>query len=810
MGIFLNDLRFAARILARSPVITLWVILALALGIGANSAMFSVVDALLLRPVAYAEPARLVLLWERDAQGVQRRVSAANFSDWRAQSRSFSDLAAWAAAGYVMTGADHAEQIGGATVTSNLFATLGVQPVLGRGFRPDEDGVDHPGSAARVAVISYRLWQDSFGGGRDVLGRTIELNAIPHTIIGVMPADFEFLTRRQVWVPLSVNRMDRDYRYLFAVARLKNSRERASSEMRTLARALAQEYPKNNSGWTVEVQDLLDWLVNRTFRTRLLLLFGAVAMVLFITCTNVAGLLLTRSVARTREIAVRVALGASQGRLLRQLLTESLLLSSLGGAAGLAVAWMLLRIAPSIVPPNAIPATVPIQLNAAMVWFTFGLALIAGVIFGLAPAVAGMHLDVEGSLRDGSRSATTGQGRQRFRQAMVAIQVAVALMLLVSATLMTQSLNNLTQVDPGFEMKNVVSMRVFLPADKYTAASALAFRRQALDRLRALPGVESATAASNLPLFNVTMEVPFDLEDSPPRAQAEQPGVGYNAVSPGYFETLRIPLRAGRTFSDTDHETAPPVVIVNEAFVERYFPAQDPLGKRILLSRPILGKNGFEDAVRPQIVGVTGNVRFGLETPERTPMVYAPDAQNLFSASTWFAVRSQGVAATVAGEARSQLMQIDRNQPVDQVSSLEQTFTNQFSESRFQSTLMNAFAVLALLLAVIGIYGVNSYAVAQRRHEIGIRMALGAAPGRVLRATIWSGIRLTLMGILAGLAGTLATASLLRSVLVGVSATAPSTLFAAALALAAISWIACYLPARRAMLIEPAQALRQE
>jgi predicted permease len=752
----------------------------------------------------------LALLWERDAQGVQRRVSAANFLDWRAQSKSFSDLAAWAPAGYVMTGTDHAQQIGGATVTSNLFRTLGVQPVLGRTFGADEEGLENPGNAARVAVISYRLWQDSFGGGKDVLGRTIELNANPYTIIGVMPSDFEFLARRQVWVPLSVNRVDRDYRYLFAVARLRGSRQSASAEMGTLARALAQEYPRSNTGWTVEVQDLLDWLVNRTFRTRLLLLFGAVAMVLFITCTNVAGLLLTRSIARTREMAVRVALGASQGRLIRQLLTESLLLSFLGGAAGLAVAWMLLRIAPSLIPPNAIPATVPIQLNAAMVFFTLALTAVTGIIFGLVPAVAGMRLDVQGSLKDGSRGATTGHRRQQFRQAMVAIQVAVALMLVVSAALMSQSLNKLTQIDPGFEMKNVLTVRVFLSADKYTAASALAFRRQALERIRTLPGVESATAASNLPLFNVTMEVPFDLEDSPPRPQAEQPGVGYAAVSPGYFETLRIPLRFGRTFADTDHETAPPVVIVNEAFVERYFPAQNPVGKRILLHRPILGKNGFEEAVRSEIVGVAGDVRFGLETPDRNPMVYAPDSQNLFSSSTWFAVRSRALPASVASAVRNQLMQMDNNQPVDQIGSLEQTFSNQFSESKFQTTIMSAFAVLALLLAVIGIYGVNSYAVAQRRHEIGIRMALGAAPGTILRATIWSGMRLTLIGILAGLLGALATASLLRSVLVGVSATAPYTLSAAALALAVISWIACYLPARRAMLIEPASALRQE
>ena len=810
MGSLFSDIRFGARILARSPVITLWVILALALGIGANSAIFSIVDALLLHPVAYANPSQLVLLWERDAQGVRNSVAAANFVDWRARSRSFSDIAAWSSAAFILTGTDQPQQLAGAAVSENLFRTLGVQPVLGRTFAPGEDGIDNPGSAARVAVISYRLWQDSFGGARNVLGKTMLLNTVPYTIVGVLPADFEFLTRRQVWVPLSINRLDRDYHYLFAVARIKGSRQSASVEMSTLARALAQEYPANDGGWSVEVQDLLDWMVNRTFRTRLLLLFGAVVLVLFITCANVAGLLLTRSIARSREIAVRAALGAGRARLIRQLLTENLLLAVIGGAAGLAVGWMLIHVAPSIVPPNAIPAARPVRLNAAMVWFTLALSAATGIVFGLAPTLAGLRVDLQSSLKEGGRGSTAGRGQHRLRQAMVAIQVAVALMLLVSATLMSESLNRVTQIDPGFDMKNVLSLRVFAPAANDDAARSLAFRRLALERIRALPGVESAAAGSNLPLFNATEIVPFDLEDSPPRSVAQRPGVSYTAVSPGYFETLRIPLRAGRAFTDTDSATAPPVVIVNEAFVERYFPAGNPLGKRILLNRPVLGMNRFEDAIPAQIVGVAGNVRLGLEMPDHEPLLYAPDAQNFFGSSNWFAVRSQGNLAGMASALRGALQQIDGNLVVDPVGPLDQVFARQFSGSKFQATVMSGFAVLALLLAVIGIYGINAYAVAQRRYEIGIRMALGATPARVLGATIWSGMRLTLFGILAGLLGAVAGASLLRSVLVGVSPTEPLTLAAVSLALAAISSIACYLPARRAMLIEPASALRQE
>ena len=772
--------------------------------------MFSIVDAMLLHPVNFAGPSQLMLLWEKDAQGVERRVSAANFLDWRSRSKSFTELAAWAAATYVMTGTDLPRQINGATVTSNLFHTLGVQPVLGRTFSAEEDAVDNAGSVTPVVLISYRMWQDNFGGRQSALNSSIRLNGIPHTIVGVLPADFEFLTRRDVWVPLSVNRLDRDYRYLFVVARLRGSREGAVAEMNALARTLGQEYPASEGGWRVEMQSLLDWLVNRTFRTRLLLLFGAVALVLFITCANVAGLLLTRSIARTREMAVRVALGAGRGRLVRQLLTESLLLSLFGGLAGLAVGWVLIRAAPSFVPPNAIPATVPIQVNWLMAGITLLVTVTTGFIFGLAPAVAALRIDVQSALKDGGRGSTGGILRRRFRQAMVTVQVAVALMLLASAASMQQSLSKLTQTDPGLLLKNVLTVRVFLPAAVYDAPRAIAFRRQAVERLRSLPGVDNVTAASSLPLSGGSMEVPFDLEDSPPRPQAEKPGVVYTTVSPGYFETLGIPVKSGRSLAETDHETAPPVVVVNEAFVERYFPTENPIGKRILLNRPILGKNAFEETIRAEIVGVVGDVSSGRGLPAHRPMVYTPDSQNHFSPSIWFAVRGSGNIAAIAGAVRNQLTQMNGNAPVDQLSSLEETFVNQFSEPHFQARLMGAFAVLAILLAVIGIYGINAYAVAQRRHEIGIRMALGATPGGVLRATIWSGMRLTLVGIAAGLLGALATASVLRSVLVGVSATSPMTLSVAALVLAVVSFIACYLPARRAMLIEPASALRDE
>ncbi len=810
MRALFQDIRFGARILVHSPVVTLWVILALALGIGANTAVFSVVDAFLLHPVDYAHPEQLVIVTDKDAQGLERGASAANFLDWRDRTRAFSDLAAWVPVSYVLTEGDHVEQVQGASVSANFFRTLGVQPALGRAFSDGEDGITNPAGPAHIAVISYNLWQTGFGADRGVLGKKIELNSVSYDVVGVAPADFVFHSRRQVWIPAAINRQDRDYHYMVAVGRLREPRSRATEEMAALAAALGREYPASNGSWTIGMQDLLDWLVNSTFRTRLLLLFGAVGMVLLITCTNVAGLLLTRSIARGREMAVRAALGASQWRILRQLLAENVMLAFLGAAAGLVVAGILIRVAPAIVPPSAMITASPFRMSWSVVGFALLLALFTGVLFGMAPAAAGLRLDLQQELREGGRGSTLGKTRQRFRQFMVALQVALALMLLVSATLMSESLNNATRVSPGFDVRNIMAARLYLPESRYTAEKSIAFEREAIERIRALPGVTGVTGATTLPLLGVTMDAPFDLEDSPPRTMGERPDVGYISVYPGFFEALGIPIKNGRALEETDNESSPPVVVVNQAFVERYFPAQNPVGRRILLNRPLMGRNGFEDTIRPQIVGVVGNVRMRREGPVPRPIVYAAQTQNSWSPVTWFAVRTSGEPGLLAGAVRAELAKIDREEPIDQLSTLEETFTNDFAEPRFQTVMMSGFAVLALLLAVIGIYGVNAYGVAQRRHEIGVRMALGARPMTVLGEVMAGGMRLTAIGIVAGLGGAMAGASLLRSVLVGISATDPLTLVTVALVLAAVSAIACYLPARRAMRVDPAQALRQD
>src|SRR5665213_885629 len=748
MQTLFQDIRFGARVLLRSPGMTLAVILALALGIGANTAMFSVVDALILHPLRYQNPSELVLVWDRDQQGQIRGSSSGNFLDWR-KAKSFSALAGWASSTYTLTGLDRPVQIYGARVTAGFFKTLGVKPVLGRTFLPGEDGLDGGASSSKVAVIGYDTWQNTLSGDPNVLGRTIRLNQTPYAIIGVMPPDFQFLSRRhQVWVPAVLDPADRDYRYLIVVARLNTSRGAAAAEMAALGQSLAEAYPKNNSGWTIQVQDFQDYLVNGSLRTRLLLLFAAVGAVLLLACTNVASLLLARSASRGREIAVRVSMGATSGRIVRQLLTESVMLALMGAGLGLGLAALLIDLAPGFVPINAIPTTAPIQLNLRV--------------------------------------------------------------LLAGAGLMVESLRRMTAIELGFDVNHLLTLRLFLPVTRYNATQSVQFQTQAKEKIAALPGVESVAMGTSLPLTRLAMYVPFDLDTAPPRGPAERPDVGYVTISPGYLHTLGITLKSGRDFTEHDNANAPTVALINEAFAELQFPHQNPVGRQLLINPPYLGKNGFTDSIRAEIVGVAGNVKLGDLSAPPEPILYLPLAQNIWSTVTYAIVRTHGNATSLAAAIRGEMADLDKEQPIGQMGSMEQTFSDQFAEPRFQSELMGAFAALALILAVVGIYGVNAYAVTQRRRELGVRIALGARPRDVLRETLGEGLKLSALGIVLGLAGAYAMGSLFRSVLVGVAGTNPVTLLGAAGLLAVVALIACYVPARRATRIDPASALRQE
>ena len=807
MGFLLQDARFGARVFLRTPALTASIVLLLALGIGANSAMFSVVDRLLLHPVRYQDPEKLVFVWSHDPQGALSDVSPADFMDLRAQSKSLADFAAWMPTAFVVLGGERPRQIDGARVTANFFRTLGVKPVLGRTFLSDEDGLDNPAHAARSVIISYRLWQQDLGADPNVLGRTLRLDSIPYTIIGVAPNDFRFWWRvHDLWVPVSLNVHERDYHDLVVIARATGTRDRATAEMNVIARSLTEAFPKSDRGWTIQVEDLKERLLNRTFRLRLLLLSGAVGLVLLLACTNVASLLLARAAARQKEIAIRISLGATPGRLAQQLLTESAVLALSGGVLGLAIAWALIRAAPNFVPANAIPGGA-IELSMPVVWFSLGLSMATCMLVGLAPAVRIARSELQTALKESGRGTTAGRSSQRARQAIVAAEVAAALILLAGAWLMASSLRGLANVDPGFDPSNVLTVRLFLPSSKYNAAQALRFYRAGLEHLASLPAVQGVTVGTSLPLLN-NMQVSFDREGSS-HDEAERPTAAYAAVGTQYFQMLRIRLIRGRFFSEADNENGQPVTIVSEALAARYFPNEDPVGRRIIVSRPVRFQNS-EEIVKLEIAGVVGNVKLSDLAADAEPVIYVPHSQNPFSRGVWFAARTAGNPAALASAVRGEFMAIDREQPVEKVGSLDQVLADQLAQPRFQTGLMGSFALVALLLAMLGIYGVNAYAVAQRRSEIGLRMALGASRGAVLRQVIGQGMLPTGVGIVVGVVGAAVITSVLRSVLVGAGALDPIAFLGATLVLAAAAALACYFPARRATRIDPAIVLRSE
>ncbi|HTB15197.1 MAG TPA: ABC transporter permease [Bryobacteraceae bacterium] len=807
MGSILQDARFGARIFSKTPALTSSIILLLALGIGANSAMFSVVDSMMLHPVRYQDPEKLVFIWTYDPQGTMTNVSPADFMDLRAQSKSLADPAAWMPTSFVVLGGDRPRQLGGARVTANFFRTLGVKPLLGRTFLPDEDGLDNPANAAHSVVVSYRLWQQDLGADPNVLGRTLRVDSVPYTIVGVMPNDFRFWWRpHDLWIPVSLNVHERDFHNLVVVARLTRGRTDAASEVTVIARALAEAYPKSDRGLTMQVEDLKERLLNRTFRMRLLLLSGAVGLVLLLACTNIASLLLARAAARQKEIAVRISLGATARHLVQQLLTESALLAVSGGLLGLAIAWALIRAAPKFVPATAIPGD-PIGFSMPVVWFSLALSLVTVILVGLAPAVGIARSQQQTSLKQSGRGNTAGRASQRTRQIIVGAEVAAALVLLTGAGLMVSSLRNLTRVSLGFDPSDVLTVRIFLPSSKYNAAQALRFYRASLDRIHGLPGVQSASLGTSLPLLS-NMETLFDREDSA-RPTTEWPGAFYAAVDAEYFQVLRTPLIRGRFFTPSDNENALPVAIVTEALAAHFFPNEDPIGRRILVNGPVRGRDAAQ-TVKLQIVGVVDNVKVSDLAASPKPMIYVPLPQNPFSRGVWFAARTSGNPAVLASAVRNAFLSIDKEEPVEQVGSLEQMLANQLAQPRFETGLMASFALVALILAVLGIYGVNAYAVTQRRSEFGLRMALGATSGALLRDVILRGMLPTGLGIVAGTVGAAATTSLLKSVLVGTDSLNPIAFLGAAAVLAAAAALACYFPARRATRIDPAIILRME
>jgi putative ABC transport system permease protein len=828
MGTFWSDLRYALRTLAQRPGFTAVAALTLALGIGANTAIFSRIDATLLRKPAFADPDRLALVWGKSGeQGFSELpLSLPNFLDLRAQSRVFEELAAWVTDRINLSGGNEPEQLQYALVTSNFFTVLGVRPVAGRAFLPAEE---QPG-CPRIVVLSHSLWQRRFGGAPDLVGRSVTLDGVPHEVVGILPAGFRFASfprETDVWMPFGLDpfqgrRYARGAKSLGAVGRLKQgvALSQAQADLDTVAGRLEQEHPDLNKGLGLRAVPLQEQAV-RNMRPALFVLLGAVSFVLLIACANVASLLLARATSRRREMAVRAALGAGRLRLVRQLLTESVCLALAGGLLGLTLAsWagdLLAYLAQRGSSPF-VPYTAPeaaFSLDARVLGFTFLLSVLTGVLFGLVPALQASRTDLSEALKEGGLRGTGLLRHGRARSVLVVAEVALSLTLLVGAGLLLKSFLRLVEVPPGFRPEHVLTMDASLPQSRYDGAAVARFYRQLLERVSALPGVESAGAVTLLPLSGEDSSTGFFVEGQPPPPPAERPHTHHRAVSAGYFQALGVELVQGRGFTDADSDGAPRVAIVNQTMARRLFPGADAVGKRVALDFEAM--HFYQD--RPPdldipaglrtIVGVAADVRHaGLDLPA-VPEMYVPYLQQPARDMT-LVVRSTLDPGVVAEAVAREVRALDKDQPVSNVRTMSQLLGESVAAQRFNLELLGAFAVLALVLAAVGLFGVVSYGVGQRTHEIGVRMALGAQARDVLRLVVGQGMGLVLLGLVLGLGASWGLTRFLSSLLFEVSATDPAVFAGVSALLAAVALAASVLPGRRAMSVDPAVALRDQ
>lgn len=799
----INDLRYAFRQLIKSPGFAAVTILTLALGIGACTAIFSVVNTVLLRPLEYPDPARLVVIRETQLPDFPEfSVSPPNYLDWEKQTKSYENLAAYAGSRINLTGDGEPQQLVGVKATAHYFDVYGVKPALGRTFLPEEDA---PGKN-HVVVLSYPFWQRVFGGASDVLGRPIQLNGEPYTVVGVAPPGFGLASKVDAWMPMAFKPDEtandaRGGHYLNVVGRLRPgvTVAQAEAELKVLAAQLATQYPDSNKGWGIFMMPLQDYSV-RDVRAVLYTLLGAVGCVLLIACANIANLLLARATARHREISIRAALGASRARLVRQLLTESVLLAVCGGLAGVLLARWGLDALLALAPAN-LPRMTDIHLNSGVLVFSLALSVLTGLVFGIAPAWLAARADVNEALKQGSRGSTEGGARGRLRSALVVIEVTLALMLLGGAGLLARSFIQLAHVDPGFVPENATVLRLSLPQKKYALPEQQnAFAGALLERVKNLPGVQAAGLTHSMPLVSDYV-LGFNIEGRPAIAPSDLPSTNYYAVTPEYFRAMGIRLVRGRVFSAQDDAKAPRVAIINETMARQHFPNEDPIGKRINIT------NG-PDAWR-EIIGIVGDIKqYGVDKATSN-QAYEPFAQVPFS-SLNVVIRTSGQPAALLGAIRPTVYAVDKDQPIGTIRPLEEIVADSIARQRFAMTLLTVFSLVALVIAAVGIYGVMAYSVVQRTGEFGIRMALGAQQRDVLRLVLAQGGKLVGLGLLIGLAATLAASRAMGSMLFNTSAQDPLTLGGITLLLGAVALVACLLPASRATKVNPIEALRAE
>jgi putative ABC transport system permease protein len=811
-----QDIRFGLRMLWKSPGFTVVTILALALGIGANSAIFSVVNGVLLRPLPFKTADRLVFLSEWSQQVPNMSVSYPNYKDWRDQATVFDQLAAFRSAGYTLTGTGEPERLSAREVAASFFPALGVTPAMGRNFTADEDKV----GANHTVVISHGLWQRRFGGNPNIVGQVVTLNNQSYTVVGVLPQTFEWQAPVDLFVPIEptlgddLNARD-DHPGIYLIGTLKEGVgvEQARAEMTTITARLAQQYPKTNAGNAFTLAKLQD-RATEDIRAALLVVLAAVGFVLLIACANVANLLLARAATRAKEIAIRTALGAGRWRIIRQLLTESIMLALAGGLLGLLFAMWGVDALRAVIPDEVPRLLVEgIRLDTRVLFFTLAVSVVTGLLFGLAPAIQISKSNLNESLKEGGRSATGSAHRNYVRSLLVVSEVALSLLLLVGAGLLMKSFLNLQRADIGFNPDHVLTTRIALPDARYTENAQIEnFYRALLQRVEHLPGVQYAGLTRGLPM-NGGIESGITIEGREVRDRKDTIVAVNLTVTPDYFRAMEIPLIKGRYFTDEDKTGAPPVVLIDEMLATRYFADQDPIGKRLRL--------GGQDAPFPwmQIVGVVKHVKHYGPDEEGRVEIYRPYFQLLsmpnvpgarLNNSMVLAVRTTGEPTALTGAIRNAVLEIDKDQPISLVQPMTQIVAASVSSQKFATWLLAIFAAVALMLAALGLYGVMAYSVTQRTHEIGIRIALGAARRDVLQLIVGHGMRLTLVGVGLGLVGSFVVTRLLKSLLYGVSAADPLTYGGVALLLALVALVACLLPARRATRVDPMIALRYE
>ncbi len=809
MGILLQDLRYGLRSLSRNPVFALVAILTLALGIGANTALFSVVNAVLLRSLPYADSERLyqVNLVDTRTGHLSGGTSPLNFLDWRSRSTSFEYLGGYQASVPLnFSSGDIPERILGANISDTLLPALGAKPMLGRNFLPQEDR----SGSNDVVILSHHLWTERFGSNPDVLGKTVTLSGRSYTIVGVMPADFGFpSSATQLWLPFAGIYEDggRGNFFVQVIGRLKKTVtiNQAQTEMAAIAAALERQYPESNTDLGTKIVSLHEQVTGKV-RPTLLVLMSAVALMLLIACANVANLLLARANSRRKEIAIRNALGASRLRIVVQLLSESLVLSLAGGLLGLLFAYWTIDALVGIIPQD-IPRANEIGVDARVLGFTFAIAVLTGLLFGLAPAIHASKSNLMGTIKEAGRRSLGG--RSILSGSLVIAEVALSLVLLIGAGLLVRSFSRVLAVNPGFVPDKIVTFDVALPWAKYSREQSRAFFREALDRINALPGVQTAAVTTILPLSNENNSRYFTIEGRSGDSPHDYTLADHRVVSSRYFETLQIPLIRGRAFAAADFDDASmPIVIVNQAFARAFFPNQEALGRRLKM-----GETSNTPFPWMTVVGIVGDVKqASLEATDR-PEIYRPFTQLANGENErkmTFAVRSGQPPETMAGAFRREIQSMDREQPIANAGTLDQLLQKSMARRRFSLLLLGIFAVTALILASVGIAGVISYSVAQSTRDIGIRIALGGRTGDVLKLIIGQGLALTLIGVAGGLLGSLAITRLMASLLFGVAANDLSTFAGVSVLLLFVATLACYVPARRAARVDPKIALRCE